>query len=82
MNIVKKTLMAGMAVAAVTGASATIGATEAEAHYRYYGHHHHYKKHYYKRHYYKRHYVKCYWKKVWRTDYYGYRYLKKIKVCH
>ena len=82
MKILKKTLMAGLAVATLTGAGATIGATEAEAGYRYHGHYHGYYKPYYKKRYYKRHYVKCFYKKVWRYDYYGYKYLKKIKVCH
>ena len=81
MNILKKTMMAGLAVATLTGAGATMGVSEAEAGYRYHGHYKHYN-YGYKRTYYKRHYVKCFYKKVWRTDYYGYRYLKKIKVCH
>ena len=61
MNILKKTMMAGLAVATLTGAGATMGVSEAEAGYRYHGHYKHYN-YGYKRTYYKRHYVKCFYK--------------------
>ena len=81
MSIMKKTLLAGFAVATLATAGTAITTTQADAGYRYYGHHNYYNPGY-KRVYRYKSYYNCFYKKVWRTDYYGYRYLKKIKVCH
>lgn len=80
MSILKKTLLAGFAVATIATAGTAVTTSQAEAGYRHHGHYNH---HYgYKRHYRYNNYYNCYYKKVWRTDYYGYSYLKRIKVCY
>jgi hypothetical protein len=88
MSILKKTLLAGFAVATLATAGTAVTTSQADAGYRSHGynnHHNGYNNHHngYKRHYrYNNYYYNCHYKKVWRTDYYGYSFLKTIKVCY
>ena len=71
MSILKKAAMSGLAIATLAAGSVSLTTTSAEAHYRY-GH----------RHYgYTYHAPKCFYKYVWRTDYYGNSYRKRIRIC-
>ena len=71
MSILKKALFSGLAVATLASAGVSISSTSADAGYRY-GH----------RHYgYTYHAPRCYYKYVWRTDYYGNSYRQRIRVC-
>ena len=81
MTILKKTLLAGLATITLASAGATISTSQAEAGYRHHGYNNHHN-HGYKRYYRYNNYYNCHYKKVWRTDYYGYSYLKTIKVCY
>ena len=82
MKTLKKTLFAGLAMATLATAGASITTSQAEAggwrhgHNNHYGHYNYGYNHYYR----PRHYG-CFYKKVWRSDYYGYGYWKKIRIC-
>lgn len=65
MNILKKTLFAGLAAMTMVGAGATIAPTSAEAGY---GHYHNYYQ------------PVCFYKTIWKKGYYGW-YKKTIRVC-
>ena len=69
----KKSLFTGLALITMASAGTAVSTTQANAggygysHGNSYGH---------------SHYRSCHYKNVWRRDYYGNYYLKRIKVCY
>ncbi len=76
MSTLKKTLYAGLAAVTMATTGTAFTSTPAEAHYKYKKHYKHYK---YKKHYGYKH--SCFFKKVWRKNYYGHGHWVTVKVC-
>ena len=74
MSILNKTIFTGLAVATLSAGSMSVMTTDADAGYRYGHRHHGYHYNYYA--------PKCFYKYVWRTDYYGNSYRKRIRICN
>lgn len=67
MSMLKKTLVTGLAAAAMAASATSFTATSAQAGYHYSGGYH---------------YPVCRWVWVWRTNYYGKRYRVRVRTCH